>query len=76
MRFIVENETRRMTECQQPKHQDRDSSYSDFLATHLPVFADATDPIDEDNWLRRTESKFGLVHYMEFQKTLYAMQQL
>jgi hypothetical protein len=49
MRLIVENEMRRMAERQQPRHQDRGSSYSDFLATHPPVFADVTDPLNADN---------------------------
>jgi hypothetical protein len=31
MSLIVENETRRVAERQQPRHQDRDSSYSDFF---------------------------------------------
>jgi hypothetical protein len=50
--------------------------YSNFLVTHLPVFADVTDPLEVDNWLRTTESKFGLLHYTEYQKTLYTTQQL
>jgi hypothetical protein len=76
MRRLVENDECRGTERQQPQHQERDSSYSDFLATHPPVFADATDPLEEDSWLCTTESKFGLLHYTEYQKTLYAAQQL
>jgi hypothetical protein len=48
----------------------------DFLATHPPVFADATDPLEADSWLRTTESKFGLLNCTEYQKTLYAVQQL
>jgi hypothetical protein len=67
---------RRMAEHQQPLHQDRGSSYSDFLATHPPVFADVTDPLDADNWLHMMESKLRLLHCTEFQKTLYAAQQL
>jgi hypothetical protein len=47
-----------------------------FLATHPPVFADVTDPLEADSWLRTIESKFGLLHYTEYQKTLYAVQQL
>jgi hypothetical protein len=47
-----------------------------FLATHPLFFADATDPFKADSWLRTTESKFGILHYTEYQKTLYAMQQL
>jgi hypothetical protein len=61
MRRLVENDERHGAECQQPRHQERDSLYSDFLATHLPVFADATDPLEEDSWLCTTESKFGLL---------------
>jgi hypothetical protein len=53
-----------------------DSSYSDFLATHPPVFADAIDPLEANSWLRTTESKFGLLHCTEYQKTLYAAHQL
>jgi hypothetical protein len=34
------------------------------------------DPLEVDSWLRTTESKFGLLHYIEYQKTLYAAQQL
>jgi hypothetical protein len=46
------------------------------LATRPPVFAYATDPLEVDSWLRTMESKFGLLHYTEYQKTLYAVQQL
>jgi hypothetical protein len=74
MRRLVENDKRRGAECQQPRHQLKDSSYVDFLATHPPVFADVTDPLEADNWLCTTESKFGLLHYTEYQKTLYATQ--
>jgi hypothetical protein len=76
MRRPVENDEHRRAEHQQPRHQERDSSYSDFLATHSPVFADAIDPLEADNWFCTTESKFGLLHYTEYQKTLYAAQQL
>jgi hypothetical protein len=44
MHLVMENETRRGADHQQPRHQDRDSSYSDFLATYPPIFAKATDP--------------------------------
>jgi hypothetical protein len=72
MRRLVENDNRRGAERQHPRHQERDSSYSDFLTTHLPVFADATDPLDANSWLRTTESKFRLLHCTVYQKTLYA----
>jgi hypothetical protein len=50
--------------------------YLDFLATHLPIFADATDPLEADSYLCTTESMYGLLHCTEYQKTLYAVQQL
>jgi hypothetical protein len=74
MRRMIENDERCGAERQQPRHQERDSLYSDFLATHPPVFADATDPLEVNSWLRTTESKFGLLHFTEYQKTLYATQ--
>jgi hypothetical protein len=74
MRRLVENDECRGAKHQQPRHQERDSLYSDFLATHLPVFANAIDPLEADSWLRTTESKFGLLHCTEYQKTLYATQ--
>jgi hypothetical protein len=75
MRRLVQNDERRGAERQQPRHQEMDSSYSDFLATHPPVFANATDPLEADSWLRTTESKFRLLHCTEYQKTLYAVHQ-
>jgi hypothetical protein len=45
MRRLVENNECRGAERQEPLHQERDSSYSDFLVTHPPVFANATDPL-------------------------------
>jgi hypothetical protein len=70
IRRLVENDERRGAEHQQPQHQERDSSYSYFLATHPPVFADVTNPLETDSWLCTTESKFGLLHCIEYQKTL------
>jgi hypothetical protein len=53
-----------------------ETSYTDFLATHPLTFAEATDPLEADNWLRIIESKFGLLHCTEYQKTLFMTQQL
>jgi hypothetical protein len=72
----MENEVRDGAVRQQPRQQDKGTSYMDFLGTHPPLFSKATDPLDADNWLHTTESKFILLHCTEFQKTLYAAQQL
>jgi hypothetical protein len=76
MRRLIENDECRGAERQQPQHQERDCSYSDFPATHPLVFNNAIDPLEVDNWLCKTESKFGLLYCTEYQKTLYAAQQL
>jgi hypothetical protein len=76
MRRLVENDERHGAECQQPQHQERDSSYFDSSATHPPVFADVTDRLEANSWLCTTESKFGLLHCTEYQKILYTVQKL
>jgi hypothetical protein len=60
----------------QPYQASQESSYFDFLATQPPEFAEVMDPLEANNWLRVTESKFGLLHSTELQKTLFAAQQL
>jgi hypothetical protein len=76
LRMLMENEAYCGADRQQPRQQDMDSLYLFFLVTHPPLFFAATDPLEADNWLHITKSKFGLLHYAEFQKTLYAAQQL
>jgi hypothetical protein len=76
MRWLAENDEHRGAKRQQPRHQERDSSYSNFLATHPPVFVDVTGPLKADSWLCATESKFRLLHCIEYQKTRYVAQQL
>jgi hypothetical protein len=49
MRRLIKNDEYHGAERQQPQHQERDSSYSNFLATHPPVFADATNPLEADS---------------------------
>jgi hypothetical protein len=66
MRRLVDNDEHRGAERQQPRHQERDLWYSDFLATRPPVFADATSPLEADSWLHTTESTFRLLHYTEY----------
>jgi hypothetical protein len=62
----------RQTGQSQPHQQPQESSYFDFLATQPPGYAEVTDPLEANHWLRVTESKFGLLHSTEIQKTLFA----
>jgi hypothetical protein len=52
------------------------TTYSDFVATHPPLFTEAGEPLEADHWLRVMKSKFGLLRCTEGQKTLFAVQQL
>jgi hypothetical protein len=45
-------------------------------ATHPPLFTEAGEPLEAGHWLRVMESKFGLLHCTEVQKTLFATHQL
>jgi hypothetical protein len=70
MRVLTENLMHRGGH--QPHHQQvLESSYTDFLAMHPSMFTEASDLLEADNWLYITESKFGILHCTEFQKTLY-----
>jgi hypothetical protein len=75
MRVLTEN----LVQCEVcPPHRQPgvETSYTDFLATHPPSFAEATDPLDVNNWLHIIEFKFSLLHCTEKQKNLFAIQQL
>jgi hypothetical protein len=37
------------------------TTYSDFTATHPPLFTEAGEPLEANHWLRVMESKFGLL---------------
>jgi hypothetical protein len=77
MTLLIQNEARRGAERpQHPRYQDMNMSYSEFLVTHPPLFCRGKDPLEADDWLCTTESKFSLLHCTEYQKTLYAAQQL
>jgi hypothetical protein len=52
------------------------TTYSDFAATHPLLFTEAREPLEADHWLRVMESKFGLLRYIDVQKTLFPAQQL
>ena len=52
------------------------SSFKDFLDTRPPVFKEATEPLEADEWLNTMEQKFRLLRLTEDLKTEYAAQQL
>jgi hypothetical protein len=75
MSVLVQNEARHGVErLQHHHHQNMNTSYSDFLATHPPIFSGVKDPLEANDCLCTTESKFGLLHCTKYQKMLYAAQ--
>lgn len=62
---LVANQDGRST----TRDQDQGASYSDFTATHPPLFSEAADPLEADHWLRTMESKSDLIRCTEYQKT-------
>jgi hypothetical protein len=77
MTLLIQNEARRGAERpQHPRYQDMNTSYSEFLVTHPPLFSGGRDPLETDDWLRTIESKFSVLNCTEYQKTLYVAQQL
>jgi hypothetical protein len=50
------------------------TTYGDFVATHPPLFTEAGEPLEADNWLCVIESKFGLLRCTETQKTIFTAQ--
>jgi hypothetical protein len=60
-----------------PGHdQHQQSTYKDFLDTKPPVFTQAAEPLQADEWLNTIEQKFRLHHYTDNQKAEFAAQQL
>jgi hypothetical protein len=53
-----------------------ETSYLDFSETHPPLFVNAEDPLEADEWIRVIKQKFGLLRCTKTQKPLFAAQQL
>jgi hypothetical protein len=50
MRMLMENEAHYGAgRLQHPRQQDMNTSYSDFLVTHPPLFSGAKDPLEADD---------------------------
>ena len=48
------------------------SSYQDFLKTHLPMFMPSDDPLEAEHWFRMLEQKFWLLGVDNEQKMHFA----
>jgi hypothetical protein len=59
-----------------PPQGPHETSYLDFSETSPPLFVEAQDPLEADEWIRVMEQKFRLIRCIETQKPLFAAQQL
>ena len=57
-------------------YQRQEATYVDFMDTRPPIFTKADEPLEADDWLRTMEQKFDLIPCTEFQKPVFAAQQL
>jgi hypothetical protein len=61
LRLLMTNSTRGGNTASNARGQAQ-STYAEFLATHPLIFAEASEPLDADNWLYTNVPKFGLLH--------------
>jgi hypothetical protein len=52
------------------------NNYMDFLDTEPPIFREAEEPFQADEWLNTIEQKFRVLKVADDMKTEYASQQL
>ena len=52
------------------------SEFKDFLDTKPPIFKEAEEPLQADEWLNTIEQKFCLLRVIEHMKAEYASHQL
>ena len=52
------------------------SEFKDFLDTKPPIFKEAEEPLQADEWLNTIEQKFRLLRVTEHMKVEYASHQL
>jgi hypothetical protein len=71
LRQLVANSTRGGNGA---RNAPASTTYSDFTATHPPLFTEAGEPLEAEHWLQVMESKFGLLRCTEVQKNLFAAQ--
>ena len=52
------------------------STFKDFMDTKPPIFKEAVEPLEADEWINTMEQKFRLLRMIEELKTEYAAHQL
>jgi hypothetical protein len=73
MRQLVNRDARHGRQGPEPNQH---SDFKDFLDTKPPLFKEAEEPLQADEWLNTIEQKFHLLRLTEELKTEYASHQL
>jgi len=71
LRLITQNTARARQQNQGPE-PNQYSSFKDFQDTKPPVFKEAEEPLQVDEWLTTIEQKFRLLRVIEPMKAEYA----
>ena len=75
LRLIAENTAHTRQQHQGPE-LNQYSSFKDFQDTKPPIFKEAEEPLQADEWLNTIEQKFCLLRVTEHLKAEYASHQL
>jgi hypothetical protein len=73
MRQLVKHDARHGRQGPEPNQY---SDFKDFLDTKRPLFKEAEEPLQADEWLNNIEQKFRLLHLIDELKIEYASHQL
>ena len=76
LREIAQSNQNMMQGNRGRNHPRHEATYVDFTDTRPLVFTKADEPLEADDWLRTMEQKFDLIPCTEFQKPVFATQQL
>ena len=69
MRQMANREDRHVRQGPEPNQY---SSFKDFMDTKPPIFREAEEPLQADEWLSTIEQRFGLLRLTEGMKASYA----
>jgi hypothetical protein len=76
--MITECQRALVESCNSNVHQGPEpiqySKYKDFLDIEPPIFREAEEPLQEDEWLNAIEQRFHLLNVADGMKTEYALQ--
>ena len=75
LHLIAQNTAHAHRQPQGPE-QNQYSSFKDLQDTKPPIFKEAKEPLQADEWLNTIEQKFHLLRVIEHQKAEYASHQL